>query len=129
MTTWILAVLILYFCQIYLSAALYLPAEGLLRHAGGRDVLPEKGKFTARADKALVNMKENLPFFLVPAVLACVLPEADKDLAVIGAKVFFFGRLAYVPAYLSGIPGPRSIAYGVALFGVLMMARALVPAS
>ncbi|GAB4522535.1 MAG: MAPEG family protein [Roseibium sp.] len=129
MTTWILAVLVLYFCQIYLSAALYLPAEGLLRHAGGRDVLPEKGKFTARSDKALVNMKENLPFFLVPAVLACVLPEVDMDLAVTGAQVFFFGRLLYVPAYLSGIPGPRSVAYGVALSGVLMMVWALAPGS
>ncbi|MEM5582267.1 MAPEG family protein [Roseibium sp. AS2] len=128
MTTWILAVLVLYFCQIYLSAVLYLPAEGLFRHAGGRDVLPDKGKFTARSDKALVNMKENLPFFLVPAVLAYVLPETDMDLAVIGAQAFFFGRLAYVPLYLSGIPGPRSIAYGIALAGTILMAWALVPA-
>jgi len=125
MTIWILAVLGLYFCQIYLSAALYLPAEGLLRHAGGRDVLPEKGRLAARSDKALVNMKENLPFFLVPAVLAFLQPEADMELAVAGAKVFFFGRLVYVPAYLSGIPGPRSIAYGVALFGALLMTWAL----
>jgi uncharacterized MAPEG superfamily protein len=127
MTFWILAVLVLYFCQIYLSAALYLPAEGLIRHAGGRDKLPDKGKFTARSDKALVNMKENLPFFLVPAILACVFRETDMNLAIIGAQMFFFGRLVYVPSYISGIPGPRSIAYGVALAGNLLMVWALVP--
>lgn len=126
MTTWILAVLLLYLAQIYLSAALYLPAESLWQHAGGRDVLPDKGKYAGRSDKALINMKENLPFFLVPAVLAYVLPGTDMGLAVTGAQMFFFGRLAYVPFYLSGIPGPRSLAYMVALFGNILMAWALV---
>jgi len=126
MTTWILAVLLLYFAQIYLGAALYLSSEKLWQHAGGRDVLPEKGKYAGRADRALVNMKENLPFFLVPALLAYVFPETDVELAVIGAQLFFFGRLAYVPFYLSGIPGPRSLAYGVALAGNVAMAWALV---
>lgn len=126
MTTWILAVLLLYLAQIYLSAVLYLPAESIWQHAGGRDVLPEKGKYAGRSEKALVNMKENLPFFLVPAVLAYVLPGTDMALAVTGAKVFFFGRLAYVPFYLSGIPGPRSLAYGVAFVGNVLMAWALL---
>ncbi|MCK7612754.1 MAPEG family protein [Roseibium sediminicola] len=126
MTTWILAVLLLYLAQIYLSAVLFLPAESIWQHAGGRDVLPEKGKYAGRSDKALVNMKENLPFFLVPAVLAYVLPGTDMALAVTGAKVFFFGRLAYVPFYLSGIPGPRSLSYGVAFVGNVLMAWALL---
>ena len=126
MTTWILAVLLLYLAQIYLSAALYLPAESIWQHAGGRDVLPEKGKYKGRSDRALVNMKENLPFFLVPALLAYVIPTTDMAFAVLGAQLFFFGRLLYVPFYLSGIPGPRSLAYGVALCGNVIMAWALV---
>lgn len=126
MTTWILAVLVLYFCQIYFTALMYLPSAGLLQLAGGRDVLPEKGKLALRADKALVNMKENLPFFLVPAVLVYVVPDVNLGLAIIGAQLFFWGRLAYVPLYVSGIPGPRSIAYGVALAGNLTMVWALL---
>ncbi|ASP33314.1 MULTISPECIES: MAPEG family protein [Stappiaceae] len=126
MTTWILAVLLLYLAQIYLSAALYLPSESIWQHAGGRDVLPEKGKYKGRSDRALVNMKENLPFFLVPAVLVYVIPTTDMALAITGAQLFFFGRLLYVPSYLSGIPGPRSLAYGVALCGNIIMAWALV---
>lgn len=126
MTPWILAVLLLYFAQIYLSAALYLSSESLWQHAGGRDVLPARGKYAGRAEKALVNMKENLPFFLVPALLVYVLPGADVALAITGAQLFFFGRLAFVPFYLSGIPGPRSLAYGVALVGNILMAWALV---
>lgn len=126
MTTWILAVLVLYFCQIYLTALMYLPTAGFVRLAGGRDALPDKGKFAGRADKALVNMKENLPFFLVPALLVYVVPNANLGLAVLGAQMFFFGRLIYIPLYLSGIPGPRSIGYGIALIGNILIALSLL---
>ncbi|WP_420414634.1 MAPEG family protein [Roseibium sp.] len=126
MTTWIFAVLALHLAQIYLSAAMYLPTEGLMRHAGGRDEMPEKGLITGRADRALNNMKENLPFFLVPALLSYVVPKTNTELAVLGAQVFFWARLVFVPAYLSGIPGPRSIAYSIALIGNLMMFWALI---
>ncbi|WP_299481089.1 MAPEG family protein [uncultured Roseibium sp.] len=125
MTTWILAVLVLYLCQIYFTAIMYVPSTGLLRLAGGRDGLPEKGRLAGRADRALLNLKENLPLFLVPAVLVYVVPNANADLAILGAQVFFWARLAYVPFYISGIPGPRSIAYGVALAGNLMIVAAL----
>ena len=125
MTTWILAVLVLYLCQIYFTAIMYLPSTGLLRLAGGRDGLPEKGKLAGRADRALLNLKENLPLFLVPAVLVYVVPDSNAGLAVLGAQIFFWARLAYVPFYISGIPGPRSIAYGLALAGNLMIVAAL----
>ncbi|GAA0772721.1 MAPEG family protein [Roseibium denhamense] len=126
MTPWILAVLVLYFFQIYLSAALYLPAEGLLKHAGGRDTTPERGKYAGRAEKALINLRENLPFFLAPALLTYVVPGTDSELAVLGAQLFVFARCIYVPAYLSGIPGPRSVAYGLALLGNIIMVYAIV---
>lgn len=125
MTTWIFAVLALYFVQIYATALFYLPSVSLLKLAGGRDALPDKGRLGLRADKALVNMKENLPFFLVPAVLAYVLPGTDMGMAILGAQMFFWGRLAYVPAYVTGIPGPRSIAYGIALVGNIITVAAL----
>jgi len=125
MTTWILAVLALYFVQIYATALFYVPSVSLLKLAGGRDALPDKGRLGLRADKALVNMKENLPFFLVPAVLAYVLPSTDMGMAILGAQMFFWGRLAYVPAYVTGIPGPRSIAYGIALVGNIITVAAL----
>lgn len=117
MTTWIIAVLGLYLGQIYLSALIYFPTEGTFRHLGGRDEMPDKGKFTQRSDRALNNMKENLPLFLVPALLTYVVPGADLGSAILGAQVFLFARLAYVPLYISGIPGLRSIAYTIALIG------------
>lgn len=125
MTTWILAVLLLYLCQIYFTALLYLPSAGFVPLLAGRDDLPEKGKFARRADRALLNMKENLPLFLVPAVLVYVVPSANPGLAILGAQVFFWGRLAYIPMYIWGVPGPRSAAYGVALAGNLLVVWSL----
>lgn len=129
MTSWIIAVLALYLFQIYLSGTLYLPFEGFWRHFGGRDEMPDRGRYAGRAERALVNMKENLPFFLVPAVLSYLLPDANTGLALLGAQLFFWGRLVYVPAYLSGVPGPRSISYGVALVGNILMVYALLAAA
>lgn len=115
MLFWILMVLGLYLAQIYLSASLYLPAEGLVQHAGGRDNMPERGKYAGRAERALANFKENLPFFLVPAVLAMVIDGADMAAAVLAAQVFFFARIAYTGFYVFAVPGARSIAYGIGL--------------
>ena len=126
MTTWILAVLALYFAQVYLSALMYFPVEGVRRHLGPRDVMPERGKLTTRSDRALFNMKENLPFFFVPAILSYVVIDANQVKMLLGAQIFFWGRLAFVPAYLSGIPGLRSLAYLVALAGNLLMCWALI---
>lgn len=126
MTIWLIAVLGLYLGQIYLSALIYFPTEGTLRHLGGRDVMPEKGKLAKRSDRALQNMSENLPLFLAPALLTYVVPETDVGLAVLGAQIFFFARLAYVPLYLTGIPGPRSLAYMVALVGNIMVVWSLL---
>ena len=53
-------------------------------------------------------------------------PGANMELAILGAQVFFIGRLAYVPLYLSGIPFLRSTAYGVGFVGNVVMAWALM---
>jgi len=126
MLFWILAGLIVYLATIYLPAALYLPAEGLLAHAGGRDTLPPASKLTERARKALVNTQENMPIFLTLAVLALVVEGADMDQAVLGAQLFVLARAVYPVLYLISIPGLRSVAYSVGLFGCVLMALALL---
>lgn len=115
MLFWIAVVLCLYLVQIYLPAILLLPAEGLTAHAGPRDSIPDRGKFGGRAERALVNLKENLPFFLVPAVLALVIEGADIQAAILAVQVFFLARIVYVFCYMAGIPWIRSISYTVGL--------------
>lgn len=122
MLTWILAALILHAVYVLTPAALFLPTEGPRRHLGGRDDLPEAPVLVGRARRALANWQESLPVFIALALLAVTL---DKE-ATLGAVIFVLARGAYLPLYLSGIPGLRSAAWTVAVVGLVMMAVALV---
>lgn len=115
MIFWIAAVMCLYLVQIYLPAILLLPAEGLTAHAGPRDDIPDRGKFGGRAERALVNLKENLPFFLAPAILVLSIEGSDIQAAILAAQVFFLARIAYAVCYIAGIPWVRSLSYAIGL--------------
>lgn len=121
MEFWLLAGLGVYLIQIYGAAAIYLPAEGLMTHMGGRDNLPEKGVLAGRADRALVNMKENLPLFIALSLLALIGDGADIALATQGAMIWVWARLAYFGLYLAAVPFLRSAAWGVSMAGLVMM--------
>lgn len=126
MLFWILAGLAVYLSNIYLPAALFVPTEGLMTHAGSRDVLPEANVMTLRARRVLANMQENMPIFLTLGVLALVVEDVNMGQALLGAQLFVFGRIAFTLTYLVSIPFTRSIAYTVGLVGCLLMALALI---
>ncbi|EAQ13088.1 putative MAPEG superfamily protein [Maritimibacter alkaliphilus HTCC2654] len=122
MLFWIFAALILHAVYVFTPTMLFFPTEGVSRHMGGRDDLPEPSPVTGRARRALANWQESLPVFIVLALLAVVL-EAD---ATLGAAIFVLARVAYLPLYMVAIPGLRTLAWVVAVVGLLMMAFALV---
>ena len=126
MLFWILSGLVVFLANIYLPTALYLPTEGLGRHLGARDNLPEPGVMVGRARRSLANFQENLPFFLTLGVLALVIEGVDMAQAVLGAQIFVISRVAYIALYVAGVPLLRSLAYMVGLLGCALMALALV---
>jgi len=126
MLFWILAALALYMVSIFLSVGLFLPRLGVLTGLGARDAPADRSVLGARADRAAENLKENMIVFLPLALLAFVVEGADMALAVQGAMVFVILRAIYIPAYMSGVPGLRTLAYGISMFGLLMMAAALI---
>ena len=42
-------------------------------------------------------------------------------LTVIGANVYFWGRVAYWPLYVAGVPMVRSIVWGIATLGIVLL--------
>lgn len=126
MVYWILWVLGLFVLQTLLPTAMrYLmaetgTAERLKTALGPRDEQPSMPRMGERAQRALANMQEAMPVFLTIALLNLHLGTAG-ELAVNGAKIFFFARLLYVPAYLSGIPGLRSVLWAASWWGLVMM--------
>lgn len=128
MEIWLLLGLGLYLVQVFLEVTLYLPAIGFAPSLGARDGAPEKAGLSARAERALDNMKENLPIFLTLGLLSMIVEGVDMGQAIFGAQLFVLGRLVYVPLYIAGIPLARSLAYGVSLFGMILMAWAILNA-
>ncbi len=78
----------------------------------------------ARVERAFANYMQTFPFF-VAAVLVAHVAGRHSWLTVTGAQLYFWARLVYVPLYAAGIPVARTVAFGVALLGIVLILIAL----
>ena len=78
----------------------------------------------ARVERAFSNYMQTFPFF-VAAVLVAHVAGRHSWLTVTGAQLYFWARLVYVPLYAAGIPIARTVAFGVALLGIVLILIAL----
>jgi uncharacterized MAPEG superfamily protein len=111
--------------QLFLDASLKTSQRGLAWNAGPRDgaTRPLDG-VAGRVNRAFNNFLETFPMFAA-AVLAVVVSGRAGERAALGAQVYFWARVAYVPAYAAGIPYVRSLIWGISLLGILMVLSAL----
>jgi len=71
----------------------------------------------ARLDRASKNFFETFPIF-VAAILAVIVQNRTSPQVELGAQLYFFARLVYLPLYAFGIPMVRSLAWFVSLVGI-----------
>jgi uncharacterized MAPEG superfamily protein len=126
MLIWILLVLILYYAGLFLPSMFLIPRIGIGAYLGSRDGDPVPLAVQARAQRAHRNFQENLAPFMGLAALALIVPDVNVEQANLGATVFFFARLVYLPTYLMAVPVVRSAAYTVGFVGLILMGLALV---
>jgi uncharacterized MAPEG superfamily protein len=95
-------------------------------NAGPRDddKQPES-KLAGRAARASSNFRETYPAFVALTAGLLFIGETS-GLALIGAIVWFVGRIVYYPLYLAGIPYIRSLVWTGAMAGLGLMFLALV---
>jgi uncharacterized MAPEG superfamily protein len=93
---------------------------GLMTLIGNREGFPEIKGWGGRAARAHRNMIENLVLFAA-LVLALAAAGKSNDATVLGAQLFFWGRVAYAAIYLAGIPWARTGAWTVSVAGVLVL--------
>jgi uncharacterized MAPEG superfamily protein len=110
---------------IMLAALLSSQQRGLKWNAGNRDgeVKPLTG-MAARAARANANFLETFPLFAT-AVLAVVLAKRNTAHTALGAELYFWARLVYLPVYIIGIPYVRTVVWVIALWGMLQVIEAL----
>jgi uncharacterized MAPEG superfamily protein len=98
---------------------------GLPVLVGNRDNTPEDAPWVARAVRAHWNMLESLPVFAALVLVAHFTVPGNATVAL-GAQLFFWARLAYVPIYIIGIPWVRTIVWTVATIGMVLILSRLV---
>jgi len=111
--------------HVLVGAGLMTRQRGLKWNASARDgeARPLTG-VAARMDRALRNFLETFPFFAA-AVLAVVLTDQTGSDTALGAQLYFWARLAYLPIYAAGVPYLRSLVWVVSLWGLLQVLWAL----
>ena len=94
--------------------------KGLMTAFGNRDNLPELPGWGGRAGRANSNMAHNLVLFAA-VVLAVVAAGRTNDMTLLGAQLFFWGRVAYAVCYLGGIPYLRTLSWLVSIIGIVLI--------
>jgi len=107
--------------MLALSAALGLGQIVLSSHAASlqygyrwaasvRDqAMPPPTGVAARLERALRNFMETFPLFVAGVLVASVI-DRHGWMTVWGARLYFWGRLAYAPLYATGVPPVLSMA-------------------
>jgi uncharacterized MAPEG superfamily protein len=93
---------------------------GLVALVGNRENLPAFDGWAGRAQRAHRNMLESLTMFAALVLVAQVAGKSNA-MTALGAQLFFWSRLAYVPAYVIGIPWLRTGLWSVSFAGLLQI--------
>jgi uncharacterized MAPEG superfamily protein len=98
---------------------------GLPTLAGNREGLPEMTGWAGRAARAHRNMLESLILFAVLVLVAHIV-GVRNGMTLLGAQLFFWGRVAHAIIYIAGIPWLRTAAWAVSVVGLILIFLQLI---
>jgi uncharacterized MAPEG superfamily protein len=98
---------------------------GTLLAFGNRDNLPEPSPLAGRAERTARNTLENFVLFAAIALVAQAAAAQSPQLLV-GAQLFFWSRVVYIPVYYAGIKYLRTAVWATSIVGLGMMISALL---
>jgi uncharacterized MAPEG superfamily protein len=108
--------------QLALAASMNTAQRGLAWGFGARDENPPPpvSATAARVERAFRNFLETFAFFAV-AVLLLQATGRNSAQSALGAQIYFWARVAYVPAYAIGVPFLRTLIWAAALAGIVLV--------
>lgn len=86
---------------------------------------PPPPAWAKRSERVHLNMVENLAPFAALVLVAHVL-DISSGMTVLGAALFFWGRVAHAVVFTLGIPYLRTLAFFVSWVGMVLIFIALV---
>ena len=116
---------VLAFVQMLVAVSGATLQVGLPTLAGNREGLAPCTGWAGRAQRAHHNMLENLVLFAA-LVLVAVVSQKTNSTTLLGAQIFFWGRLAHAVVYVIGIPWLRTAVWAVSVVGLVLIAVQLL---
>lgn len=109
---------------LFLLQLLVLDIAGIkARQIPGYAIQASHSSFLFRASRALANSNESAAILLL-LLLFALLSQADAWWTNLGALVYLAGRVGHMICYYANIKLARSLAFGVSLIGLLIIAIA-----
>jgi uncharacterized MAPEG superfamily protein len=107
--------------QILLATTFVTIERGVKWNLSSRnqELPPPKG-IAGRLNRAAENFKETFPFFIAAVVLIQFLGR-NNSVTAIGAQLYLYGRILYIPVYAFDITHVRTAVWSVATFSILLV--------
>jgi uncharacterized MAPEG superfamily protein len=107
--------------QLAVSTTLAVKDQGLPYATGPRDTpSPQVTIFTGRLLRAFHNFRETFVYFAVAVILVTLLNKTNANTAL-GAQLYFWARVVYIPIYAAGVPFLRTAAWTASVIGLVMV--------
>lgn len=122
---------VLGFVHLIAATSAITKVRGAVWNMSARDQkAPELTGVPARLDRAFQNFKETFPFFLAAVVIVEFTSRTTgqtNTLSAIGAHLYFWSRIVYLPIYAMGIPIIRTLIWTTSVLGIgLVLASAVL---
>lgn len=125
--TMLWASIALAFIYLLAAAVTSVGQRGMTWALGPRDDAPPPiNAIGGRLDRAWKNYAETFPLFAV-AILVEAHAGHGSGLAPLGAQLYFWGRVAFLPLYAIGWPALRTGAWTVSIAGIALVLLACLP--
>jgi uncharacterized MAPEG superfamily protein len=111
--------------QVLIAVAGAFMQVGLMKLVGNREDMPKMTGWAGRAERAHLNMLQNLVLFMALVLVAVAMGKANEAV-LLGAQLFFWGRVAYAVIYLAGLPWLRTLSWFVSVIGLVLIFLQLV---
>jgi uncharacterized MAPEG superfamily protein len=107
--------------QLVIATALSIKDQGMPYSLSSRDVAgPAFATVTGRLRRAFQNFRETFVYFAVAVLVVVALNKTSAHTAL-GAQIYFWARLAFVPIYAAGIIVVRTLVWTASIVGIVMV--------
>jgi len=105
---------------IYLAGLTLAPGGAAWSLGNRAEALPGVPEWAARAQRAHLNLLQNLAPFAILVLVAHVSGKANATTAI-GATIFFWARVAHAAVYIAGIKYLRTLVFAISTFGAVLI--------